>query len=106
VLRINVAGPDIAAFVVRVRNKVQQQLGRPLDLDENRTGDLQAIQQAWQTYGPDIENREDLEAALIDIWRNGARCMSGEDARTLQRWLKQRGFNSRQELRAWLRERP
>lgn len=106
VFRINVAGPNIAPFVVRVRNKVQNSLGRPLDLDENRTGDLAAIREAWLTYGTDLDMREPLELALIDIWRNGARCMSGQDALTLQRWMRNQGFANRQELRAWLRERP
>ena len=106
VFRINVAGPDIAAFVTRIRNKVQEKLGRPPDLDENRSGDLQAIKDALQLYGDDINNREDLETALIAIWKNGARCMSGDDAATLQRLLKKKGFNNQKELRAWLRERP
>jgi hypothetical protein len=106
ILRINVAGPSIGAFVTRVRNKIQQELGRPLDLDENRSGDLQAIQDAWQLHGPDIANRSALKAALVAIWKNGARCMSAEDTRILNGWLKNKGFSNRQELRAWLNQVP
>ena len=105
-LRINIAGPDIAAMVLRIRNACQSRLGRLPDLDEPRTGDLAAIRDAWQTYGPDIANRAALKAALVAIWRDGARCMSGEDAQTLGGWLKARGFNNMQELRAWLNETP
>jgi hypothetical protein len=106
VLRISVAGPSIGAFVQRVRDKVQAQLGQPLDLDENRSGDLQAIQDAWQLHGPNIANRPALKAALVAIWKNGARCMGAEDTRTLNGWLKNKGFSNRQELRAWLNQTP
>lgn len=106
VLRINVAGPDIAAFVIRVRDQTQTSLGRPLDLDVSKTADLTAIKNAYQTYGTDIENREALHTALIDIWKNGARCMSGDDSRKLKKWLADRGFSNRQQLVAWLQQRP
>jgi len=106
VFRINVAGPDISAFVQRVRDKVLDKTGNPLDLDENRTGDLEAIRQAWQTHGGAIENRSALKAALHDIWRNGARCMSGADAQILSRWMLKKGFKNRQELKAWLNLTP
>lgn len=104
VLRINMAGPNISGMLTRIRNAVQNRLGRPPDLDEGKTSDLQAIRDAWQTYGGSLENRPLLKSAIYDIWRNGARCMSGQDSATLHGWLRSRGINSIRELKSWLDE--
>jgi len=103
-LGISMTGPNLSGFVTRLKQEVWARLGRFPDVEVAKVSDLTAIKDAWQTYGPDIANRPALKAAIVDIWKNGARCMSGADITQLRTWLKGKGVNSMQELKQWLNQ--
>lgn len=115
VFRIVFTGPDVSAFKTILRDEINSRLGRFPDVEVSKSSDLDDIKAAYQTYGSSITNRAALEAALKDIWKNGARCMSGSDKQQLDTWIVKKGFffvkNGKkwadyQALRQWLKERP
>ena len=105
-VRVNFGGPNLNPFLATLRAEILDRYGKVPDVDELKTADLDEIKTAWQTYGDDLENREALQTELRRIWREGARCMTGEDSRTLKRWLNNYGFADLRDFKEWLNERP